>query len=114
MACKAKSSEGSRKARLDPITTLNIMQIISLTITHILAQSNDVIRLPKHTDCFALNNYARKLRIAHIWSSSAQREEFPRMHLSLPKKYTVVSLFDKCLALTAAPLHSLVCCSTRF
>uniref|UniRef100_A0A671N6Q3 Peptide-methionine (R)-S-oxide reductase n=1 Tax=Sinocyclocheilus anshuiensis TaxID=1608454 RepID=A0A671N6Q3_9TELE len=25
------------------------------------------------------------------------------MHLSLPKKYTVVSLFDKCTALTAAP-----------
>ncbi len=83
----------------------NIMQIISLAITHILAQSNDVVSLIKlHSASRWIT--ARKLRIAHIWSSSARREEFPRMPLSLPKKYTVVSLFDKCFALTAAHLHS--------
>ncbi len=90
-----------------------IMEIISLAITHILAQSNDVVSLIKlHSASRWIT--ACKLRIAHIWSSSARREEFPRMPLSLPKKYTVVSLFDKCFALTAAPLHSLVCCSSRF
>lgn len=101
---------------LDPITTWNITQIIKSTITYDLVQSYGVIHLPKRTNWLALSNVscARKLRIVHIWSSSARREEFPRMHWSLPKKYRVVSLFDKCTALTAAPLHSPVCCSTGF
>ncbi len=86
----------------------NIMQIISLAITHILAQSNDVVSLIKlHSASRWIT--ARKLRIAHL----PGERNFPEC----PCHYLRSTQSCRCLTnalLSQRPPFTLVCCSSRF